>query len=150
MSRFGISRTTSNSGEIAAVLNPALNDLSLGFIPGFPIGSISVPGLTGTGGGPGAADYATLEFTSFQASQDLFMLRGRHSFKLGFNVERMRNDFDTPNPTGGSFNFGTLSRSCATSPRASARSIRSRTPPQHARDADRRLHPGRPAAGPTR
>jgi hypothetical protein len=37
--------------------NPALDDLSLGFIPGFPIGSISVPGLTGTGDGPGAADY---------------------------------------------------------------------------------------------
>jgi hypothetical protein len=109
VSRAGISRSTSNSGEIAAVLNPALDDLSLGFIPGFPIGSISVPGLTGTGGGPGAADYARLQFTSLQASQDLFILRGRHSFKLGFNVERMRNDFDTPNTTGGSFSFGTLS-----------------------------------------
>ena len=109
VSRFGISRTSSDSGEIAAVLNPALDDLSLGYIPGFPIGSISVPGLTGTGGGPGAADYAKLEFTSYQASQDLFVLRGGHSFKLGFNVERMRNDFDTPNTTGGSFSFGTLS-----------------------------------------
>ena len=27
---------------------------------------------------------------------------------MGFNVERMRNQFDTPNLTGGSFNFGTL------------------------------------------
>ena len=27
---------------------------------------------------------------------------------MGFNVERMRNEFDTPNLTGGSFNFGTL------------------------------------------
>ena len=67
-----------------------------------------MPGLSGAGGGPGAVDYASLEFTSFQASQDVFVLRGRHSLKMGFNVERMRNDFDTPNLTGGSFNFGTL------------------------------------------
>ena len=108
VTRFGLSRSMSKSGEIAAVLNPALTDPSLGFIPGYNVGGISVPGLSGAGGGPGAVDYASLEFTSFQASQDVFVLRGRHSLKMGFNVERMRNDFDTPNLTGGSFNFGTL------------------------------------------
>ena len=108
VTRFGLSRSMSKSGEIAAVLNPALTDPSLGFIPGYNVGGISVPGLSGAGGGPGAVDYASLEFTSFQASQDVFILRGRHSLKMGFNVERMRNDFDTPNLTGGSFNFGTL------------------------------------------
>ena len=108
VTRVGPLAIESDSGEIAAVLNPALTDPTLGYIPGFNIGSISVPGLSGAGGGPGAADYATLEFTSFQVSQDLFLLRGRHSMKLGFNLERMRNDFDTPNLTGGSFNFGTL------------------------------------------
>jgi hypothetical protein len=108
VSRAGLSQSSSNSGVIAAVLNPLLTDPSLGFIPGFNIGSISVPGLSGAGGGPGAADYAKLEFTSFQISQDVFLLRGRHSIKLGGNVERMRNNFDTPNLTGGSYNFGTL------------------------------------------
>ena len=108
VTRGGLSRSETVSGDIAAVYNEALTDPSLGYIPGFNIGSISVPGLSGAGGGPGAADYAKLRFTSFQASQDLFMLRGRHSIKFGFNVERMRNEFDTPNLTGGSFNFGTL------------------------------------------
>jgi hypothetical protein len=108
VSRFGISRSSSRSGEIAATMNPALTDTSLGYIPGFFIGSISVPGLTGAGGGPGAADYATLTFTSYQGSEDLFILHGSHSFKLGFNIEHMQNTFDTPNTTGGSFSFGTL------------------------------------------
>jgi hypothetical protein len=108
VSRFGISRTGSNSGEITEVLNPVLNDLSLGFIPGYPMGSVSVPGLTGVGGGPGAADYGKLQFSSFQGSQDIFLLRGSHSFKVGGNVEYMKNDFDTPNLTGGTFNFGTI------------------------------------------
>jgi hypothetical protein len=108
VTRAGLSRSRSVSGDIAAVMNPALSDPTLGYIPGFNIGSISVPGLSGTGGGPGAADYATLQFTSIQVSQDFFLLRGRHSLKMGFNVERMRNEFDTPNLTGGSFNFGTL------------------------------------------
>src|SRR5262249_59353668 len=66
------------------------------------------PGLTGTGGGPGAADYARLQFTSYQFSEDLMVLRGRHSLKFGANLEHMQNDFDTPNLTGGSFNFDTL------------------------------------------
>ena len=108
VTRGGLSRSSASSGEISAVLNPALTDPSLGFIPGYNVGSIIVPGLASAGGGPGAVDYASLEFTSIQASQDVFILRGRHSMKLGFNVERMRNDFDTPNLTGGSFNFGTL------------------------------------------
>ena len=106
--RFGISRTESQSGEIAEILNPVLTDASLGYIPGFPIGSISVPGLTGAGGGPGAVDYATLKFSSYQGSYDLFVLRGNHSFKFGGNIERMQNNFDTPNATGGQFAFGTL------------------------------------------
>jgi hypothetical protein len=39
VSRVGISRTRSTSGEIVATLNPALADTTLGFIPGLPIGS---------------------------------------------------------------------------------------------------------------
>jgi hypothetical protein len=108
VTRGGLSRTESRSGQIVDVMNPALTDPSLGYIPGFNIGSISVPGLSGAGGGPGAADYALLKFTSIQASQDVYWLRGRHSLKFGFNVEHMSNDFDTPNLTGGSFNFGTM------------------------------------------
>ena len=151
VTRVGISRSESNSGEIAAVLNPALTDPSLGYIPGFNIGSIAVPGLTGAGGGPGAADYANLEFTSYQVSQDLFMLRGRHSLKVGFNVERMSNKFDTPNQTGGAFNFGTLANFLRNVPsRFGALYPQSDTRAQHARDADRRLPPGRSAPRPTR
>jgi hypothetical protein len=108
VSRAGLSRSRSISGDIAGVMNPALTDQTLGFLPGFNVGSIAVPGLSSAGGGPGAADYARLQFTSAQASQDLFVLRGRHSIKMGMNLEWMRNEFDTPNLTGGSFNFGTL------------------------------------------
>lgn len=108
VSRVGLSRTRSESGNIVAVLNPALSDASLGFVPGSAIGSIAVPGLTSAGGGPGAVDYAKIAFSSLQASEDLYWLRGKHSLKFGGNIEHMRNRFDTPNLTGGSFNFGTL------------------------------------------
>jgi hypothetical protein len=108
VTRAGLSRSESNGGDIAEVLNPVLTDPTLGYIPGFNIGSIAVPGLSSAGGGPGAADYSFLKFTSFQVSQDLVMMRGRHSLKVGFNLERMSNDFDNPNQTGGAFNFGTM------------------------------------------
>ena len=35
----------------------------------------------------GAADYANLQFSSYQASQDLYVLRGSHSFKFGGNIQ---------------------------------------------------------------
>ena len=108
VSRFGIATTSARSGEIGAVMNPLLTDQSLGYIPGYNIGTISVPGLTGVGGGPGSVDPTILDFTSYQVSEDFYYLKGKHSIKVGANVERMHNDFDAPNLTGGSFNFGTM------------------------------------------
>jgi hypothetical protein len=108
ISRFGFSRTVSESGLVTSVFNPLLEDLSFGFIPGKPIGNLSVPGLTNPGGGPGAVDYAILHFNSFQFSQDLYLTKGIHALKFGFNVERMQNNFDTPNLIGGQFSFGSL------------------------------------------
>jgi hypothetical protein len=108
VNRFGVSRTSARSGIIAQVYNPLLTDPSLGYIPGYNMGTVSIPGLTGVGGGPGSVDPTILDFTSYQFSEDLYYLKGKHSLKFGANLEYMQNDFEAPNLTGGSFNFGTL------------------------------------------
>ncbi len=108
VTRAGVSSTSARSGEIGGVMNSLLTDPSLGYIPGYNIGTVSVPGLTGVGGGPGSVDPTILDFVSYQLSEDLFILKGKHSLKIGVNVERMHNNFDAPNLTGGGFNFGTL------------------------------------------
>jgi hypothetical protein len=109
VARFGFYRTTNVSGEITSVLNPLLEDPSLGFVPGQNIGAISVPGISVPGGGPGAINVNKLYFNSFQGNENLYINKGNHSLKVGGNVERMQYNFDIPNLNGGSYSFGTIS-----------------------------------------
>jgi len=109
VSGVGFSRSATNSGVITKVLNPLLEDSSLGFIPGLNIGAISVPGLSFTGNGPGATNVTSLIFNSYQAHHDIYITRGAQSFKMGFNLERMQYNYDLPQLNGGQFSFGSLS-----------------------------------------
>jgi len=108
VSRFGIAKALSEDNKVKEVLNPILSDVSLGYIPGYSIGSVIVPGLSTVGGGPGSVDFSSEDFASYQWSQDIYVLRGSHALKFGGNVEYMQHDYDVPNLSGGSFNFGTL------------------------------------------
>ena len=128
VARFGFSRNVTNSGNIIDILNPLLKDPSLGFLPGYNIGAISVPGITFPGGGPGSLDVTRIAFNSFQFHENLFINKGLHSIKLGFTSERMQYNYDLPNLTGGSFSFGTISVSSPIVPSASAPSTPVATP----------------------
>lgn len=109
VARFGFSRSANVSGTITSVLNPLLQDPSLGFIPGENIGSTSVPGITVPGNGPGDSNNVTqLYWDSTQAQENLYITLGNHAVKLGASVERMDYNMDIPNLNGGSFTFGTL------------------------------------------
>ncbi len=109
VSGIGFSRSATNSGVITKVMNPLLEDPSLGFISGLNIGAISVPGISFTGNGPGATNITSLIFNSYQAHQDLYVTMGAHSLKMGINLERMQYNFDIPQLNGGQFTFGSLS-----------------------------------------
>ena len=107
-SRIGFSRSATISGVITQVNNPLLEDTSLGFIPGYNIGGVTVPGITVPGGGPGSANVNELFFNSFQGHQDLYITRGAHAIKFGGTVERMQYNMSIPNLEGGSFSFGSI------------------------------------------
>jgi hypothetical protein len=107
-SRIGFARSATVSGVITEVLNPLLEDPSLGFIPGYNIGSINVPGITVPGGGPGSANINELYFNSYQAHQNMYITRGKHAIKFGGSVERMQYNMSIPNLEGGQFAFGSI------------------------------------------
>ena len=109
VSRIGFSRRRMDSSRITAVYNPLLEDTSLGFVPGLPIGSTSVPGISVPGGGPGASNDSFYNWTSYQIHQNLYLTKGIHAFKVGASVERMHYNFDSPNRNGGDFGFGSIS-----------------------------------------
>lgn len=108
VARVGVSRTVFTSGEVTKVLNPKINDTSLGFVPGLDVGGITVSGLTSLQAGPNALDYSFANWTSFQFYENLYITKGTHALKFGFNAERMRYNSSQPNLTGGSWSYGSL------------------------------------------
>lgn len=109
VSRVGFARSNNSSGVIRRILNPLLEDKSLGFLPGYNIGATTVTGITVPGSGPGSTNVNLLVFNSFQAHQNFYMSRGIHAFKAGVSVERMQFNLDSPNRNGGDFQFGSIS-----------------------------------------
>ena len=108
VARIGVSRTVFTSGKVTQVLNPAINDPSLGFVPGLDVGAISVSGLSSLQAGPTALDFSFADYTSFQFYENLYVTKGTHALKFGFNDERMRYNSSQPNLTGGSWSYGSL------------------------------------------
>lgn len=106
--RFGFSRSVFQSGVVTDVLNPAIADPSLAFVPGLDIGTVAASGLTSLPAGPKALDYSFAFYNSFQGYENLYYTLGRHSMKFGMNVDRMQYNTSQPNLTGGSYTYGSL------------------------------------------
>lgn len=108
VTRLGFSRSVNVSGDIVEVLNPLLENPSLGFLPGYNIGATNVTGITVPGSGPGSLNVNELIFNSYQVHQNFYFSKGKHSLKTGFSLERMQYNLDSPNRNGGDFQFGSI------------------------------------------
>lgn len=109
VTRAGFSRSGNFSELLVDVLNPLLQDTSLGFLPGYNIGATTVTGITVPGSGPGSTNVNELFFNSYQAYQNFYLARGVHSLKFGITAERMQYNLSSPNRNGGDFQFGSIS-----------------------------------------
>jgi hypothetical protein len=122
--RFGFNRAIGIAGEITKILNPAVEDKSLGFIPGqFPGQINSVPGITSMPGTPLASNPGTLgsskflHWNSFQAGDDLFLTHGSNALKFGIVVERIQDNAISFFNSNGAFRFSTLANLLTNQPR---------------------------------
>jgi hypothetical protein len=106
--RGGFSRVVSEAPKSLNAINPVAGDNTLGFIPGNAVGLINVGGLTNFPGGLGAVGEYDFHFNSFQAYDDVFLVKGTHSFKFGVSAERIDdNELGKSNPTG-QYVFGSI------------------------------------------
>ncbi|MGH9325626.1 MAG: TonB-dependent receptor domain-containing protein, partial [Terriglobia bacterium] len=104
--RVGFNRATAACCETLAVLNPALNDLSFGFIPGVTVGEIDEPDITSF---TGKQEDATANwYNSYQAYDDAFWTKGIHSLKFGVMLDRIQSNFVNPLDNSGDFQWSTL------------------------------------------
>jgi len=109
--RFGFNRDVVIAFTTLSAINPAAADTNLGFNPGLPVGIITVgSGVTQFSGGLGAISAYRFHFNSFQAYDDIFWTRNKHSLKFGFYAERIQaNQFTQGASPNGFYTFGSLS-----------------------------------------
>jgi Carboxypeptidase regulatory-like domain/TonB-dependent Receptor Plug Domain/TonB dependent receptor len=107
--RAGISRVVANNNQSIQAIIPLAADVSLGAVPDRTAANVAVPGLTAFTGGIGGAGAYFYHYTSIQVYDDFFHTHGRHSFKFGFALERMRDNTQAFAMPNGQFNFGSLS-----------------------------------------
>ena len=97
--RVGFNRTV--PGEFPET--PGIPE-SLSFVPGQPLGFLRVSGVTDFGGESGETKLQN----TFQVLDNFTFLRGGHSLKLGFYVERIQDNFTNFSSTLGVYEFGSI------------------------------------------
>jgi hypothetical protein len=106
--RAGYSRVVAHVGETPKAVNPRVNDLSLSFGTGRPVGEINVSGLSLFSGGLGAISNYNFHWNSFQGYDDAFVTTGKHSIKFGVALERIQENMSAADSPNGLYNFGSL------------------------------------------
>ncbi len=108
--RIGFLRTRTITGQTESQV-PGTDNPALEFVPGQgAMGIINVSGLTDFPGGSGAADKDDHVFNSYQFSNDLTWLRGRHFLKLGGSLERTQFNTNSENRKLGNYRFRTIAQ----------------------------------------
>src|SRR5207248_2444770 len=107
--RFAFNRVVGLVNEPLKAINPAAGNSSLGISPGLFAPLIEVSGEITSAGGLGNLSFFGHHYNSFQADEDLFWTRGKHSLKFGFAFERMQYDVLSKVRQNGDFRFNATS-----------------------------------------
>ncbi|MDQ2834516.1 MAG: TonB-dependent receptor [Acidobacteriota bacterium] len=107
--KVGYSRVFSDAPTTLAAVNPLAADVTLGFVPGLPVGLININGgISNFQGGLHATGEFVFTLDSYQLYDDAYLIKGKHAIKFGFAFERLQNNqLGTANPNG-QYVFGSL------------------------------------------
>jgi len=105
--RIGVSRTYAADSQDVSAISPLDTNPALGFLPGLPVG-IFTAGSLSTAGGLGASGADNFHFTSYQASDDVNVIRGRHTLQFGFLFDRIDDNFNSANIPLGEWDYNSV------------------------------------------
>jgi hypothetical protein len=103
--RLGINRVVATTGLTFPSGNTHASDKSFSTVPGKNAPGVEMTGLTLFSGGLGSPSNYNFHWTSIQAYEDLSLNRAKHSLKVGFALERIRDNMLAVSDTGGVFSF---------------------------------------------
>jgi hypothetical protein len=89
--RFGFSRNHAISNT-SDPINPAAGESSLGSVPGQPAPFLIIPTWSNFYGGVGGFPNFVIGWNSLQFYDDAYLVRGAHTIKFGFALERMQSN----------------------------------------------------------
>jgi len=113
--RIGVSRTFAADSQDVSAISPLDTNKQLGFLPGLPVGIFTAGDLS-TSGGLGASGSDNFHFTSYQASDDLNVIRGRHTLQFGFLFDRIDDNFNSANIPLGEWDYASIQDLLTNSP----------------------------------
>lgn len=116
VARAGFTRSVQTSGGIAQVLDQAIANPALAQVPGKDNGSVSIGGYASLTTGPKSTDYNYEKFNTFQEYENVYITHGRHTIKVGVDVERLDDNLFLPTASGGQYSFNTLATFLSNSP----------------------------------
>ena len=90
VARLGFNRSLGRIFLPISASNPTAADTTLGFFPGLHAPQVGVTGLT-TAFGEGGQRASQFFINSYQLYDDVVFVRGKHSIKVGFAAEQLRN-----------------------------------------------------------
>ena len=109
--RAGVSRTYAGNNLDCCATIPVLGQYGspLSFVPGRPVGSFNVGGISnGRFGGVFTDGMNVFTYTSPQFYNDLSWTKGRHTIKMGFAFERVQDNMEQQNRANGLWTFGSI------------------------------------------
>ena len=101
--RFGFNRVTQGGPAGANAVNPAAGDAAFGIFPGLDSPQVAIGGANAIkfSGGLTSNSPQRNNWNSYQGYDDAFWTKGKHSLKIGGNVERIQlNVLRSPRPGG--------------------------------------------------
>ncbi|HEY2934033.1 MAG TPA: TonB-dependent receptor [Acidobacteriota bacterium] len=101
--RFGFSRSTQEADNQRTISIPP----ELSWVPGEAFGYLTIAGLVTEMGGDFRLPRLD-RLNNFQYDDTIFLTRGRHGMKLGFQAQRLQFNQDTVSQRGGIVNFANL------------------------------------------
>jgi len=115
--RIGYSYTFVLSPSSNTGINPLATNDSLGFLPGYPVGELAITGLTSFLGGVNVEGVYQYQYNSYQAADDLYITKGKHSIQTGFSFEQIQSN-DRGTTTAGYFVFSTFANFLGNAPQS--------------------------------
>jgi Carboxypeptidase regulatory-like domain/TonB-dependent Receptor Plug Domain len=106
----GFTRFTAPIGQSLGAINPADKDTSISTV-GAPVGMSVLTISGGFNSNPGGFDAQASSFNFFNTYQfydDVFLTKGKNSFKFGFAFEHDQQIYDNSTQTGGTWAFSSL------------------------------------------